>query len=1582
MEKDTFLSYCDRLTLMGKAAPRWADMPSSIIGDYLRESCSYGFGQALERLLIPAYRIIKGRGGGFVGDESELCELASLLSATVVTDEYRFDAYYFTICVAAVSFFGVSVDAIDCEGFDENELMRFDCSVSVQDEPDPQRKRLKRFGIRLLDYSRTNQLVHFRPIKSATMGLFCADPRATIRHLFKEGSKVYLANWGKLHPKMIYKCKLCGRTEVFPYDSAAKRTQPARPCPVCDAENVHNRKSLIPITERLYRLPQDGYRCRCGNRIGFEELSGSALKCPKCGSAVAIDTAPFVAYDDLSAYDASVMISTSNGALTGDVAKKLANKAKTMDRNFGLHVLYLAYGFLEWKDANGTEYHSPLLLCPINLGVDRSRGQYYFEVDASSGGKFELNKTLIQMLAAYSKTCSISLPTPDPDDVLGYFSRLRTRLKVGDDAITAITKDWEIDAGFGIGLFHYQKLQLHADIEENGEKYLQHPIVRRLCGDLAAAIASPVPRERSAAKYVTLDADSSQDAVIKAAQEGRSFILQGPPGSGKSQTITNIITSALGEGKSVLFVTEKASARSVILDNLAQSTGADKSLTDFVLDFDSFRKHGGAVSRAAFVEELNRCLTGVSPVGGYDDRLLSDEAFRYEQIKTFMKQMRGEYGGRNYLRLLQDMAQYSPYAPLNTISLIPSDRAAFIALCDMIEKGYEALKTCGCEDRYKHPLYGCIGDPTNKLAAVAERYRELCDEVEALLADLRSYGWNADADPEYLTLCAKQARLWSEMPRLSSEILDDLSEKKVASLLARATERCETIQRIEEEENSKEVSSIDKKRFAAFDLGEAQAKAEHYRLFLRRVGSKYDAWLDGILGCIQGRGQRKDYASAVSALDRLRRYARLLEAKERIRAARTEDVALFGFEPVGLDEWTELRADLTRLQKILRGHDRRVFDRKRADWVDRFRPERYYETVKHLRALADQPKELKSKEALLSKEMSPYMRKASADFLAYAEIAKAITEHRGLLAAWRRLCDALTAIDDKGLTPVWRELIRSGCDLDVAKARLFRTFYQKTIEAFVERNGLTYVRDFDRAEHERLMRKYAEADMGVLSTSAARLCEALDGYLKEAAAKHGGGTSSEYPKFPAKTDRSIKQFISENYDYIRRIKPCFMMSPLNVSQYVDVGITFDLVIFDEASQIFTEDALAAIVRGRQVIIAGDSKQLPPCDFFRAGESMQDDEEQYYEEEANVENSLLNAADEALSDASAALAWHYRSCDEALIDFSNREMEYNLISFPSAKKNANDGICFVSVPYDPNACYDAGKGGTHVNPGEADEIVRLIYDEMTHPERRGFSIGVVAFSNAQAFEIETRWEEFKQLPDKKDAIEAWERAHEKEPLIFCNLDTVQGDERDTTIISVCYSADRNGRFSLPYLGRIRLASGRKRINVAVTRARHRMVVVSTLKSEELRAAIRASSAPEENKSGAQMLCDFLEYARSFSGGPEGRNRHSTDPFVASVCKVLDEANLEYDTEIGRSECKVSIGVRRANERNNYILGIIIDDPGRADFDSVREYTRLTEQVLSGKYGWKVYRIYPTAWIANYEREKQDLMAAIMSAYQAS
>ncbi len=1582
MEKSTFELYCNGISRMRASCADWQKNARSLIADYLRESTAYGFGAVLANLIVPAYEIVSGelaRGAAF--DAVDMDELADRLSSESYVADYRFPAYLFAVCVAAVALCGMPTDRVDTDGFDENELMSFDGNVTVMSVTDPYMKQLVRYGIRLLDFSRTNQLVHFRPSKSTAMGLLCDDVRESLRKLLSPAGKIYLAGWKNLHPKAIYKCKICGRVEGFDYELGAKKVQPARACPVCDANNRHNRKSMSPVKEKPGCLPDDKYVCACGEITPVRQIEAAGYVCPACGKAVETEYSPIITHESLRAYGSDEMICTLNDASATEALRLLMNKAKNMERNFGLHVLYLACGFLQWKDANGTEYNSPILLCPVNLSVDRSRGRYCFEADASSGGAFEVNKTLVQMLSAYSRTCSIKLPEPDSANVYSYFSALRRCFAKAEGEIRDIVAGWKIECQCGLGLFHYQKLQLHQDLTDNFDKYLDHPIIRRLCGDLSAATEQPEEIERPSMKYMILDADSSQENVIKRAQEGQSFILQGPPGSGKSQTITNIITTALGAGKTVLFVTEKASARAVIADNLIRSQSADKKLTDFVLDFDAFKKRGGAVGRDPFVTELNRCLTPYIPTGGYDDRLLADEELVHGQISSFIREAREEYGGRSYLRLLNDMAPFASYDELKLSGgAIPADMVRFMELLDAVQRYYECAVDCpGGTDYRSSPLYGCKGDSGNSCYRAALAYSEACKRTAACTAELSALGLKVAPEEHALENCAALLRVWKNMPALTEEILSDLGVSQLEVRIKRAKERKAECRRIEAHGGRRYMGVLNRDRALALDYFTASEDRRRYAPFIRRVGRRYSQWKQSVYSCLEALPAKLNYAGAAETLTAISVYREYLSMLEKEDERRADDIEIYGFAPSSPAEWDALIAALECAKSVCAANNSAILDLDRnTAWALSFAGNRRDAFVAKLDALAAEADGAADEERRAAAALSAYFYDGTGQsgYPRYEASAKAIIDNSRYLAAWHKLNLSLGELKANGWLAVLDELIADGeRDIEQISGRLFRTYYADRISALIDDNNLDALRDFTRHSHESLLKKYGDIDGQALSTGAKRTFETLKSLLRQEAAKGGG--SGGFTKLQSKPHYSIKRTIAENWDYIKRIKPCFMMSPLNVSQYIDMSVQFDLVIFDEASQIFTEDALASIVRGKQVIIAGDSKQLPPCDFFRAGDVSSDEEESYYEAETNDELSLLMSADKALNDASVSLAWHYRSCDESLIHFANTAMDYDLITFPSAKKDLNNGVFAVNVPYAPDKCYVAGKGGSHINAGEVERIVNLIYEEMTHPVRGAFSIGVVAFSNAQATEIEARWEEFRADPTRKAEIERWERAHADEPLIFCNLDTVQGDERDTTIISVCYSRDANGKFILPYLGRIRLESGKKRINVAVTRARHRMIVVSMLEESTLKNAIEASSAPEENKAGAKMLLDFLGYARLGGAYDESEYGTTQNAVAASVCRLLDDYGIKYDEEVGMSACKINIGIRGKGERD-FCLGIIIDDPARVDFDSVREYSRLTEQVLTGKYGWKLYRIYPAAWINDYEHERALLLSAIAQA----
>lgn len=1586
MDRKVFQDYCSKMAVMQEKVPDWYERGPGIISDYFRNDCRYGFKNVLYKLLPQAYRLVASGGNRCNAAErgADIVDLAAQLCISEKVENYCFTAYLFAVCVAAVAFFPdpFSIEDSVLDGFDENELMRFNSSAAVLREADPRRKQLVRYGIRLLDFSRNNQLVHFRPMKGSAMGLVTGNIRDLLNSITNsitsgKAWKVYLSGWRSLAPKMVYRCK-CGRLKSSEYDFS-KRFQPSQPCPVCDVNNTHNRKSMIPLKERLTFFPADKYVCSCGRGMSVTDLEKHKYICPKCKNPIKIESAPIISSANLRGQDGKVFC-VENNFTASETLQRLIGKAKNMSRNFGLHVLYLACGFLKWTDVSGTCYNSPILLCPVNLTVDKGRNEYYIEADRSvSEQPFEVNKTLIQMLSSYSSTCSIFLPELDGNNLKAYFSLVRTSFGAADVNIRPIVEKWEIDESLGIGLFHYQKLQLHFDLEENADKYLEHPIIRSLCGDESVPIVHPNTGERPSVEYMLLDADSSQEEVLKCAQEGQSFILQGPPGSGKSQTITNIIANSLGAEKTVLFVTEKASARSIIMDNLKRCKTSDKKgLTDFILDYESFRTRGGAIGRGPFVEELNRCLKSGSQVSADSAILLYDEEKCYRAIEMFMRQARSIYGTKNYLSLLDGMALFSRSRELYASAhLVPVTTVNFFRLCGALEGYYQAAVDCPLGINYREGiLYGCMGDAGNTLYQAAVVYKSACERLETCIASLRAAGWNVSADKELIKKYAVMLKRWANMPAFTKQMLEGFGEKRVAFLLRRAENRKSCKEALSKHKGKEYGEAVVHDKAIALNVKEMTLQGARCSSPFRRVGKKYRDWYESILSCFRSRPKKIKYYDVAIRLDVLKEYQDYCCQLDLDRSQIRTDVDIFGFEPENKEAWDRLISELETAKKVIEDNDPLVLDIEgNPTWGQRFKRDVRERTIAEFTSLADSLDLVLKDEEQEGVTIASYfdVKVGSASYPPYAETAREIISGKRYLQPLNRRYLALAEICSNGWLPVLNELIDEGEeDVFRMKDRLFKTYYINTINKMIEENHLDSLRNFSRARHESAMEAYAGSRKKLMASGAARICGKL-------ARRMSDMTLVKYPTIPNKSGYSIKRTISENWDCICRIKPCFMMSPLNVSQYIDVGTVFDVVIFDEASQIFTEDALASIVRGKQIIIAGDSKQLPPCDFFRAGESSQDEEGVFFEEDSNSDYSLLTSADKALPDASLALAWHYRSCDESLIHFANQAMDYNLITFPSAKHDPNDGVFYVSVPYTPEGCYDAGRGGSHTNPKEVEAIVKLIYEEMTNSEHGKFSIGVVAFSNAQAFEIEAKWEEFKREDSvRKKEIEQWERAHEEEPLIFCNLDTVQGDERDTTIISICYSRDKTGRFILPYLGRIRLESGKKRINVAVTRAKHRMIVVSMLDEQTLSEAINTSSAPETNKAGANMLLAFLKYA---SGQGEGRRTaigEAKNNIERSVCKLFDENDIPYDCRVGMSECKIDIAVRDKSNKGDYCMGIIIDDPSRVDFDSVYEYSCLTEKILTEKYGWSLYRIYPASWIKDYEHEKAMLLKNVRDA----
>ena len=432
---------------------------------------------------------------------------------------------------------------------------------------------------------------------------------------------------------------------------------------------------------------------------------------------------------------------------------------------------------------------------------------------------------------------------------------------------------------------------------------------------------------------------------------------------------------------------------------------------------------------------------------------------------------------------------------------------------------------------------------------------------------------------------------------------------------------------------------------------------------------------------------------------------------------------------------------------------------------------------------------------------------------------------------------------------------------------------------------------------------------------------------------------------------SIRQLFDSIPELLTKLKPCMMMSPLSVAYFLKADRhEFDMVIFDEASQIFPENAISAILRGRQVIIAGDSKQMPPTSFFRTAVGAQEEDEE--DELTQCGDSILEEAENVLPNLS--LTWHYRSRNESLITFSNQNMYTgSLVTFPNnAPNKADTGVEYVYV--------DGGVYEDRRNEAEAQACVALtIRHFQQHPDR---SIGIIAFSITQEECIEQAFEVYR---SRHPEYEHFFRDDREDPFFIINLENVQGDERDTILLSVGYGRNRQGQFRYNF-GPLGKQGGERRMNVAITRAKHNIKLVTSLRPEDFdRSRLEANA-------GAKLLYDYIRYAQSGAARGSWQNRAlSDDGFKRYLVEVLQEAGYQTALGVGNSGYKVELAVVDPRDPQAYIVGIETDGGDYARVRTARDRERLRPYMLS-TMGWNMYRAWSTQWIRDPETEKKKLL----------
>lgn len=647
--------------------------------------------------------------------------------------------------------------------------------------------------------------------------------------------------------------------------------------------------------------------------------------------------------------------------------------------------------------------------------------------------------------------------------------------------------------------------------------------------------------------------------------------------------------------------------------------------------------------------------------------------------------------------------------------------------------------------------------------------------------------------------------------------------------------------------------------------------------------------------------------------------------------------------PAALAAYEKARDRKRALMKIVKAV---VFFKK--DWAEEIEPRWPAIAAKYSSSFASSP---------LAKALAEYAALAeddSSDPAGFAENAERLLAHISDTRNVMRFTKSLEAAKALGV-----ERFASTSSFEKAFARL-------VFESVV--SGEKALREFNAVRHEERIAKYRELEKRATSLASqvvvARLAAALP--------RKSAPTSAEAKELAvlkrecAKKMRlkAVRQALAETQTVMPRLKPCFLMSPLSVAQYLDVAREpFDLLIFDEASQIPVWDAIGVVARAKQLVVVGDPKQMPPTNFFNRVDA--EGEEQEEEEEIADQESIL---DECLVAGvySAYLDWHYRSRHESLISFSNEHYyDGRLCTFPSASSSPDLGVVFKFV--EDGRFVREGRSSLRANPVEAKALVDYVCERVKEPGRKHRSIGIVTFAIPQQKLIRTMIDERRLADPELDSL----LGEEGDGTYFVkNLENVQGDEADVILFSIGFAPDEEGRFSMNF-GPLNRVGGERRLNVAVTRAKEQVVVFSSVHSTQ----IDAGEDGRTKSVGAAHLKAFLEYAERGGAvrGGDG-SKPAGDVFVRTIASFVESLGYEAVCGVGSSSLKIDIGVRRRGAGGNFIAGIECDGPVYASQAAAQDRDFNRPGVLEG-LGWRLIHVWSADWALDHKRAAERLAQAL-------
>lgn len=1229
--------------------------------------------------------------------------------------------------------------------------------------------------------------------------------------------------------------------------------------------------------------------------------------------------------------------------------------AQTLEQEQGVNILYLAFGLLRWFDNDSSDIarHAPLVLLPVKLertsAADKFRLRWRDEPLSS-------NLTLqAKMKAEFSLTIADLDDEEDEIDIKGYCAAVAEMISKQNR--------WEVlSDAMVLGFFSFSKFLMYRDLDpdiwpQDAGIDTREMIVALLRDGFPESdpIISDTASIDDVIKPIELhhvvDADSSQTVVIAEAASGRSLVVKGPPGTGKSQTITNIIAAAIARGKKVLFVAEKMVALDVVYRRLRHV-----GLGPLALEL-----HSNKANKRAVLEELKRTRDAQYRGGQSDLSIVAKLGESSDALNSFAKRLHQtlQPSGLTPQAILGRLARAQFSSAPTGFPLVGAkdwDREAFAMRRSLVANVAERRRSIGpvIENVWRGVRCDAL-DPAER-AELGKRFSQLTNILGGIEDCAKVTVENLNVPPPKTIGDLRQiSAILQVIPLPPSLDRQSLTESAWADL--DALERLIDIGRTCMEKAGQVSASFN-------DIGR-NADYNAIRLAFVTKGPSLFRFLNG------------EYRAQFALMGSYLKVALPKGQKKRvamvdmIMAEQSARTAFHAAKPTGLafgSAWKGEQSDWDKLGEIL------AWRRSHADL-----PEAVWQalaTTSNLTSLEAANIGLEKLLPEFEQKLATLVVDLNLDLNRAFGIAKLsilpLHDLDDRLSAWSGDLEGLSRfvifashtrrLAELGLASL-ADGIHDGSLDDEKLAATFDHAYAEILRIALF-NDWPELRAFDGEGHNNLVTRFRDLDKARISLAQEQIVATHANGRPRGAAGIGplGVLNAEIAR--KRGHLPIRILLEKAGPAIQQLKPVFMMSPLSVAQFLKPGgIQFDILVIDEASQIEPVDALGSIARVKQIVVVGDEKQLPPTAFFRklTGEDDLEDADENVTMQAKDAESILELC-LAKGVPPRMLEWHYRSKHQSLIAVSNREFYDNKLFIVPSPYNAVAGM---GLKFNLLKDTSYGRGETRTNAKEAKAVAEaVIQHARVTPDK---TLGVATFSVAQRQAI---LKELELLRRANPDVEEFFSAAGHEPFFVKNLENIQGDERDVILISVGYGKTEQGYLAHSF-GPLSRDGGERRLNVLISRAKQRCEVFCNFTGAEI-------DLERARGRGVACLKLFLTFAETGNFGlGEVTGEDFDSDFEMQVCERLQTAGYNVKRQIGASGFRVDLAVSDPDKPGRFTLGIECDGAQFHSSRSARDRDRLRQQVLEA-HGWIIHRVWSADWYMRPQAELKKIEQAIFDA----